>query len=85
MIPLVWPFNVRTEHRPRRQLRSIFKRSEYTSFHGRVRVFSNGRGRESGEGEVGGVEATRAAASVGTGDDKGIVWTEGVGEEESSE
>ncbi len=36
MTPSEWPDSVRTVHRPRRQLRSIVSRSQYTSFQGRV-------------------------------------------------
>lgn len=84
-MPLVCPFKVRTEHRPRRQLRSIFRRSENTSFHGRVSAPSTGRGRESGEGEVGGTEPTRPVVGVGAGNGERVGWTEGVTEGEGSE
>ena len=48
---------------------------------------STGRGRESGEGEVGGAEPIRATAAVGVGAGNGekVGWTEGVVEGEGSE
>jgi hypothetical protein len=83
---LVCPFKVRTEHRPRRQLRSIFRRSEKTSFHGRVSAPSTGGVRMSGEGEVGGTEPIRPVVGVGAGNGERVEWTEGVAEgEEGSE
>jgi hypothetical protein len=44
------------------------------------------RGRESGEGEVGGdVEPIRAAVGMGAGSGEKVGWTEGVVEGEDSE
>ena len=83
---LVCPFKVRTEHRPRRQLRSIFRRSEKTSFHGRVSAPSTGGEGVSSEGEVGGTEPIRPVVGVSAGKGVRVGWTEGVVEgEEGSE
>ena len=55
MTPSVWPCKLRTEYRPRRQLRSMRRRSLYTAFHGRLRSFGDEcgiGGRSVSEGET---------------------------------